>query len=140
MPFYCLLSIAFLFLVVPSFFAMSSCHLLLGHPLDFFPLLGCLSVQRLVNLLSFILAICPAHFHFTFSVCPIMSVIFILFLISEHVAIFCSFKFNIFFSPLLFEQFLLCQLFIERQDLNAVSLALRTDVLTIETAWTQYDA
>ena len=30
----CLLSVAFLFQVVPSFFIMSSCHLLLGRPLD----------------------------------------------------------------------------------------------------------
>ena len=45
---------------------MSSCHLLLGRPLDLFPLLGCHSVQRLVHLLSFILAICPAHLHFCF--------------------------------------------------------------------------
>ena len=47
----------FLFQVVPPIFAMSSCHLLHGRPLDLFPLLGCHSVQRLVHLLSFILAI-----------------------------------------------------------------------------------
>ena len=32
---------------------MSSCHLLLGRPLDLFPLLGCHSVHRFVHLLSF---------------------------------------------------------------------------------------
>ena len=42
-----------LFQVVPSFLAMLFCHLLLGHPLDLFPLLCCLSVQRLVHLLPF---------------------------------------------------------------------------------------
>ena len=47
-------SVAFLIQVVPSFLVKSSCHLLLGHPLDLFPLLGCHSVQRLVHLLSFI--------------------------------------------------------------------------------------
>ena len=55
--FHCRLSVAFLIQVVPSFSVMSSCHLLLGHPLDFFPLLGCHSVQHLVHLLSFILAV-----------------------------------------------------------------------------------
>ena len=34
-------SVAFLIHVVPSFSVMSSCHLLLGRPLDLFPLLGC---------------------------------------------------------------------------------------------------
>ena len=38
-----------LFQVVPSFLVMSSCHSLLGRPLDLFPLLGCHSVQRLVH-------------------------------------------------------------------------------------------
>ena len=77
---------------------MSSCHLLLGRPLDLFPLPGCHSVQRLVHLLSFILAVCPAHLHFCFSVYSIMSVIFVLFLISEHGNLSCSFRFNIYFS------------------------------------------
>ena len=86
---HCLLSVAFLFQVVPSFLVMSSCHLLLGRPLDLFPLLGCHLVQRLVHLLSFILAICPAHLHFCFSVYSIMSVIFIVFLISEHGMLSC---------------------------------------------------
>ena len=62
---------------------MSSCHLLLGRPLDLFPLLGCHSVHRFVHLLSSSLAIWPAHFHFCFSVHSI-SMIFVLFLISEH--------------------------------------------------------
>ena len=39
---------------VPSFFVMSSCHLLLGRPFDLFPFIGCHSVQCLVHLLSFI--------------------------------------------------------------------------------------
>ena len=67
-------STAVLFQVVPSFLVMSSCHLLLGRPLDLFPLLGCHSVQCLVHILSFILAICPAHLHFCFSVYSIMSI------------------------------------------------------------------
>ena len=37
--------------------------LLLGRPQDLVPLLGGHSVRRLVHLLSFILAVCPAHFH-----------------------------------------------------------------------------
>ena len=51
---------------------MSSCHLLLGRPLVLFPLLGCHSVHRFVHLLSFNLAIWPAHFHFCFSVYSII--------------------------------------------------------------------
>ena len=70
--------------LVPFFLVMSFCHLLLGRPLDLFPLLGCHSVQPLVHLLSFILAICPAHLHFSFSVYSIVSIIFVLFQISEH--------------------------------------------------------
>ena len=35
--------------VVPSFFAMSSCHLLLGRPLGLFPLLAYHSVHRLAH-------------------------------------------------------------------------------------------
>ena len=63
-------SVACLFQAVPSFLAVSSCHLLLGCPLDLFPLLGCFPMQCLVHLLSFIFARCPAHvhFHFRFSV------------------------------------------------------------------------
>ena len=61
-PSHCPLSVGFLLQVVPSFLAVSSCDLLLGRPLDLFHLLGCHSVQRLVHPLSFILAICPAHF------------------------------------------------------------------------------
>ena len=64
---------------------MSSCHLLLGCPLDLFPLLGCCSVQRLVLLLSFILAMCPAHLHFCFGVYSIMSIIFVLLLLSDTI-------------------------------------------------------
>ena len=45
---------------------------------------GCLSVQRLIHLLSFILPICPAHLHFCFSVYSMTPIIFVLFLISEH--------------------------------------------------------
>ena len=58
----------FPFQVVPYFLVMSSCHLVHGRPLDLFPLLGCHSVQRMVHLLSFILAMCPAHLHFCVSV------------------------------------------------------------------------
>ena len=85
-------SVAFLIQVVPSFFAMSSCHLLPGHPLDLFPLLSCHSVGRLVHLSSSILAMCPAHFHFCFRVYSIMSIIlnFVLFLIPEHDILSCS--------------------------------------------------
>ena len=39
----------------------------LGRPFDLFPLLGCHSVQRLVNLLSFILAMCPSYLNFCLS-------------------------------------------------------------------------
>ena len=61
-------------------------------------LLGCHSVQRLVHLLPFILAICPVHFQFCFCVCSIMPIVFVLFLISEHGILSCRFKFNIFLS------------------------------------------
>ena len=77
---------------------MSSCHLLLGRPLDLFPLLGCHSVHRLVHLLSFNLAIWPAHFHFCFSVYSMISMIFVLFLISAHGILSFSFRSNIFLS------------------------------------------
>ena len=77
---------------------MSSCGLLLGRPLDVFPLLSCHSVQRLVYQLSFILAMCPAHIHFCFSVFSIMSFIFVLFLISENCILCSSLTFNIFLS------------------------------------------
>ena len=75
-------SVAFVFQVVHSFLAISSCHLLLGRPLDLFSLLGCHTVQRLVHL--FLLQFCPARFHFCFIVCSSKSIIFVLFLISEH--------------------------------------------------------
>ena len=91
-------SVAFLIQVVPSFSGMSSCHLLLGRPLVLFPLLGCHSVHRLVHLLSFNLAIWPAHFHFCFSVYSIISMTFVLFLISEHGILSFSFRSNIFLS------------------------------------------
>ena len=58
-----------------SLLVMSFCHLLFGHPLDLFPVLGCHSVQRFVHLLSFILALCPAHLHFCLSVYSEMSII-----------------------------------------------------------------
>ena len=77
---------------------MSSCHLLLGRPLDLFRLLGCHSVHRLVHLLSFNLAIWPAHFHFCFSVYSMISMIFVLFLISAHGILSFSFRSNIFLS------------------------------------------
>ena len=97
-------SIAFLFQVVPSFLAMFSYHLLLGHPLDLFPLLGCHTVQCLVHLLSFNLAICLAPFHFCFSVYSVMSVTFVL----------------VFFPIALRVVLFVCQLFIERQCLVAI--------------------
>ena len=65
---------------------------------DLLPLLGCHSVQRLVHLLSFVLATCPAHLHFCFIVYSIMSIIFVLFLISEHGILSYSFRPNIFLS------------------------------------------
>ena len=56
--FHCLLSSAFLFQLAPSFFfSMASFNLLFGCPHDLFPLLHCDSVQHLVQLFSFILAI-----------------------------------------------------------------------------------
>ena len=94
--FHCLLSVAFLFQVIPSFLVKSSCHLLLGRLLDLFPFIGCHSMQRLVHLLSFILAICPTHLYFCFSVYSIMSIVFVLFLISEHGIVCWSFRPNIF--------------------------------------------
>ena len=58
------------------------CYVVLPYsawsPLDLFPLLGCQSVQRLVHLLSFILAIWPANFHVCFSVYSMMLVIFVI--------------------------------------------------------------
>ena len=75
--------------------------------------------QRLLHLLSFILAICPSHLHFCFSVYSVMSIIFVLFLISEHGILSCSFRPNL-SSPLLFERFLFCQLFIEGPRLAAM--------------------
>ena len=47
-------------------------------------LFGCHSVQCLVHLLSFILAVSPAHLHFCFSVYGMVSIIFVIFLISER--------------------------------------------------------
>ena len=128
--------VAFLFQVVPSFLVMLSCHLLHGRPLDLFRLLGCHSVQRLVHLLSFILAMCPAYLHFCFSVYSIMLIIFVLFLISEHgilsVALYPTFS-----SPLLFELFSVCQLFIERPCLAAIGHCWCTDVVVMhnESDW-----
>ena len=80
----------------PPSCAKSSRHLLLGRPLDLFPLLGCHSVQRLVHLLSINLAICPVHLHFCLSVHSTMSIISVLFPISEHGFLSRSFKFNTF--------------------------------------------
>ena len=48
----------------PASFPFRLCRLQLGRPLDLFPLIGCRSVQRLVHLLPFILAIYLAHFFF----------------------------------------------------------------------------
>ena len=96
--FHCYLSNDFLLLVVPSFFAMSSYQLLLDYPLDLLSLFGCHSVQHLVHMLSFILAVSSVHFHCCFSVYSIMSAIFVLFMISEHGTLSCSFKSKIFLS------------------------------------------
>ena len=73
-----------------------------GRPLDLFPLLGCHSVQRLVHLLSFILAICPTHLHFCFSVYSVMSIIFVLF--ADFRASYLVALDPPFSSPLLFER------------------------------------
>ena len=85
---------------VPGGSLLPCCRLaiLFCRPLDLFPLFGGHSVQCLVHLLSFILAICLAHFHFCFSMCSIMPIICVLLLISEHGTLSCSFKFNIFLS------------------------------------------
>ena len=48
--------------------------------------------------LLFLILLCPAHLHFCFSVYFIMSIIFVLFLISEHGILSCSFRPNILFS------------------------------------------
>ena len=104
---HCSLSIAFpgQLQVVPSFCAMSSCHLPLGRPLDLFPLLGYHSVQCLVHLWSFILDICPAPFHFCSSVCFTISIIFVLF---QSMVLCLGILNQTCSSPLLFEQFLVC--------------------------------
>ena len=76
------------------------------------PLISFLSL--VATLLSFILAVWLAHFNFCFSVYAILSIIFVLFLISGRGILSRSFRFNI-SPPLLFDQFLVvCQLFIKR--------------------------
>ena len=90
---------------------MSSCHLLLGRPLDLFPLLGCHSVQRLVHLLSFILAICPARLHFCFSVYYLAIMIVVVYhLKSIRVVISSSLIFflSLYFFPSFPSLFLFC--------------------------------
>ena len=62
--FHCCLSDAVLPQVVPSFFAMSSCHLLLSRPLDLFPLLGChccLSHAVLLQVVPSFFAVSSGH-------------------------------------------------------------------------------
>ena len=93
------LSVAFLFEVVASFPVMSSCRLLLGCPLDPFPLLGCHSVQCLVHLLSFILAIIMSGPSPLLFLCVFYNASYPdLFLISEHGILSCSLRPNIFLS------------------------------------------
>ena len=103
------LSAAFLFQVVPSFLAMSACHLLLGRLLDLFPLLECHSLQHLVHLLSFILAIIMSGWSPLLLQCVVYNVNYL-----------CSFCWSLsmvpflvaldftFSSPLLFERFSVC--------------------------------
>ena len=107
--------------------SLSSRHLLLRPPppppptLDLFPLFGCHSVQRLVHLLSFILAMCPAHLHFCFSVYSMRSIILFVSLSLNTVLYLVVFNLT-FSSPSLFEQFLVaCQLFIKRPCLAVKS-------------------
>ena len=83
--------------------------LLLGRPFDLFPLLGCHSVQRLVHLLSFILAVFPAHFDFCSSVYSIVSVIFVLFLICGYGIFSCSFRCRVFLHCSLSSSQFVCQ-------------------------------
>ena len=67
-----------------SFLPMPSCHLLFGCSLDLFPLLGRHSVQRLSTY-------CPSfllYLHFCFSVYSIISIVSVLFLISEYGIVF----------------------------------------------------
>ena len=82
----------------PPASAMSSCPLLLDCRIDLFLSLVTHSMQRLDQLLSFILAICLASFYFRFIVFSVMSIIFVLFLISEHSISSCIFRYNIFLS------------------------------------------
>ena len=57
------------FQMVPSFLVMSSCHLLLGRPLDLFSLLGCHSVQHLVHLLILLYMSSPFPLFFQCAFC-----------------------------------------------------------------------
>ena len=88
---------------------MSSGHLLLG----------CHFVQHLVHPLPFTLAIISGPFLFCFSVYSIVLIIFVLLLISDLLIYLIALNLT-FSSPLLFEQFFLCQLFIERPCLSAI--------------------
>ena len=99
---------------------MSSDHLLLGRPLYLCPLLRCDSVQCIMHLLSFILAICRAHLHVCISVCSVSNN-FVLFLISEHGILSYSFRFHIFLSFCSSSgSHFVCQLFIRRPCLAAI--------------------
>ena len=92
------LSVAFLFQVVPSFLVMSSFHLLLGRPLvSSLSLVVTLCSVWSTYCPSFLLR-CPAHLHFCLRVYTTTPVIFVLFLISEHGILSYSFRPSIFLS------------------------------------------
>ena len=78
---------------------MSSCHLLLGLPLDLFLCLTCHSVHLTVHLLSLMHATCTAHFHLVFVMTFRISSTLVLSLIVEFRI--CPAFFSLFFSELL---------------------------------------
>ena len=76
-----------------------SCYIMLARPPDIFHLFGSHSVQHLVHLLPFILTTCLTPFHFFLKIVySMMSIIFVLFLNSEHGTLSYSFKLNIFLT------------------------------------------
>ena len=77
---------------------MSSLHLFVGRTAVLNPFLGRQSVHRFVNLLSEYLAMCPAQFHFCFSVCLRTYVTPVFCLIVVHGTLSWSLMFSIFLS------------------------------------------
>ena len=65
--FHCLLPVAFLFQVVPPFLVMSSCHLLLGRPLDLF-------LSLVATLCSIWSTYCPSFWLYVWPISTVVSV------------------------------------------------------------------